>query len=136
MAADISPDIAPIKDNIIDRLGNLSLAWINWFQRIYKTLYFITSSVSSDRGNASITIQTGKDARTQRFNTAITADRTVTLSAVNSWNGARFRIVRQASATGAFNIDVGGLKNLTAASQWIDVEYTGSAWIETGYGAL
>lgn len=132
----ITPDIPPIFDKLINPLNNINNSWINWFQRVYKTLFFTISSVSSDRGNNNITLQAGKDSRTQIFNTAITVGRTITLSATDAWNGARFRIVRQAGATGAFNIDVGGLKNLTAASQWIDVEYTGSAWIETGYGAL
>lgn len=53
----------------------------------------------------------------------------ITLSTTGAYNGAKFRIVREASATGAFNLNVGTgpLKALTAASTWCEVEYDGSA---------
>jgi hypothetical protein len=43
--------------------------------------------------------------------------------------------VRTAASTGAFNLDVGGLKNL-AVGQWADVEYDGAAWFLSRFGAL
>lgn len=50
-------------------------------------------------------------------------------------NGDRFRIVR--TGLGAFTLDVGGLKTIpSATAAWADVEFTGSAWVLTGYGTL
>jgi hypothetical protein len=103
-----------------------------------------TPGVSADRGNSSITLNLGTDAPTQLFNTPLTADRTVTLSASSTtWlgtpaqaNGGKFRIIRTANATGAFNLIVGGIKTLTAAAQWCDVEWNGTAYILTASGTL
>lgn len=74
----------------------------------------------------------------QYFNTAITADRTVTLDTTNGYNGIVVRVVRSAAATGAFNINVGTgpLKQLTAAGQWCEVQYNGSTWLLVAYGTL
>jgi len=95
-------------------------------------------SVSADRGNVGVTVTWQQDASTQIFNTALTADRAVTLSTTNAQAGARFRIVRGAGATGAFNLNVGTgpLKALAAAGQWCDVEYSGTAWVLTASGSL
>jgi hypothetical protein len=96
--------------------------------------------VSSDRGDASVTIVHGQDFETQLFRTALTSDRTITLSAVNAKNGARFRIVR--TALGAHTLDVGGLKTIpNSTAAFVDVEYAivsgvGSFWMLTGYGTL
>lgn len=78
-------------------------------------------------GNASVTLTAGTSARNQLFNTPLTANRTITLSAT-ALMGDRFRITRTAAATGAFNLDVGGLKTLTAAGQWAVVIFDGAAW--------
>jgi len=99
---------------------------------------FQLPQVGADVGDAAKTIQWGVDESTQRWNTAITANRAVTLSTTGATNGARFRIVREAGCTGAFNINVGTgpLKALTAAATWCDVEYDGSAWRLTAAGSL
>lgn len=89
---------------------------------------------SADRGDASLTLQWGNDFQTQRFATALTANRTITLSTANAYNSARFRVVR--TGGGAFNLDVGGLKTLTAANQWAEVEFDGTAWRLTAQGTL
>lgn len=91
--------------------------------------------VSPDRGDASVTIVPGVDSPTQLFNTPLSTNRTITLSATNAFKGASFRVVRTAAATGASTLDVGGLKTL-AAGQWALVEYTGTAWLLTGFGSL
>jgi hypothetical protein len=54
----------------------------------------------------------------------------VTLSTTNAYSGAKFRIVRKATATGAFNINVGigPLKAMGTPGSFVDVEYDGSAW--------
>jgi hypothetical protein len=92
--------------------------------------------ISPNRGDASVTL-TIIDFPTQRFDTALTANRTITLDTVDAWNGHRFRVVRGAAATGAFNLDVGGLKTLAAAGSWADVEYSaGTGWKLVAAGSL
>ncbi len=63
----------------------------------------------------------------------LTADRLVTLSTTFAYPGFKHKIVRTGS--GAFNLDVGGLKNLVQ-NTWCEVTYNGSAWYLSGYGAL
>lgn len=94
--------------------------------------------VGTNVGNANATLSCGSSAPVQRFATALTAGRTVTLSTTGAYRGAKFRIVREAAATGSFNISVGTgpLKALTAAGQWCEVEYDGSAWFLSAYGTL
>jgi hypothetical protein len=93
------------------------------------------SRVSADRADTSQTLTVGTDATTQRWATTLTANRTVTLSTTGAINGDRFRIVR--TGLGAFTLDVGGLKTIpSATAAWVDVEFTGSAWVLTGYGTL
>lgn len=89
-------------------------------------------NVSADRGDASVTLSAA-DATTQRFNTTLTANRTVTLPSTSLTAGMYFDIVRQ--ATGAFNLSVTDgtttFANLTAPNQSARVAYTGSAWVLT-----
>jgi len=87
-------------------------------------------------GDANATFDRNSIYRTLRYNTALTANRTITLSTTNMQNGEKLRVVRTSAATGAFNLDVGGLKTLTAASQWCDVEFNGTAWILVANGTL
>lgn len=91
--------------------------------------------VSADRGDTAQTLVVGTDASTQRWATTLSANRVITLSTTGAVGGDRFRIVR--TGLGAFTLDVGGLKTLpSATAAWADVEYTGSAWVLTGYGTL
>ena len=91
--------------------------------------------VSADRGDTSQTLVVGTDAPTQRWATTLTANRTVTLSTTGAANGDAFRIVR--TGLGLFTLDVGGLKTIPiATAAFADVEFDGSAWRLTGYGAL
>lgn len=93
------------------------------------------AGVSADRGDASVTLVVGVDAPTQRFDTALTANRTATLSTTKAGNGDRFRVVR--TGLGAFTLDVGGLKTIpSATAAFVDVEFDGTTWRLTGYGAL
>jgi hypothetical protein len=91
----------------------------------------------ADNANAAITLISRRSEEVQIWNTALTADRAVTLSTLNQTPGFTFRIVRTAAATGAFNLNVGTgpLKALTAG-QWCDVTWNGSAWVLTGFGSL
>jgi hypothetical protein len=117
-------------------------AWRN--VRIYgavgdvQNIPYANGSVSADNGDAAATLTWQQSDSTQLWNTALGADRAVALSTTNAQEGAVFRIVRGAGATGAFNLNVGTgpLKALAAASTWCDVTYNGSAWVLTAYGAL
>src|SRR5437660_12687008 len=51
-----------------------------------------TSQWGTDRGDNSVTLNAGTDAEIQRFATALTANRTITLG--SGFVGAKFRIVR------------------------------------------
>ncbi len=88
--------------------------------------------VSADRGNGDVTLSAG-DVSVQRFATALTADRTITLPTTGLVNGSGFRVVR--SATGAFTLNVGAATTL-AAGQWCDVMYDGTDWVVTAKGTL
>jgi hypothetical protein len=83
--------------------------------------------------DAAFTLTTLTSAEEQKHTGTLTANRTVTLSATNAHTGSRFRITRTGS--GAFNLDIGGLKNL-ATNTWCEVIYDGAAWYLAAYGAL
>lgn len=70
------------------------------------------------------------------YDTELTEARAVTLATALAHEGMSWRIVRQATATGAFDLDVGGLKTLGGASEWCDVVFDGTSWVLTAYGAL
>lgn len=92
-----------------------------------------TSGVSTDRGDADITLTAGRDAPIQQFATTLTGNRVVTLSGGSS--GAHFRVVR--TGLGAFTLDVGGLKTIpSATAAFVDVAHDGAAWRLVGYGLL
>lgn len=93
-------------------------------------------SLTADVGDAAATLTVGTSARVQRWATALTADRTATLSATGAWRGAEFRIIRDEAATGAFSLIVGSNLARLAPGQWCDVKYTGTAWVLAGYGDL
>lgn len=70
----------------------------------------------------------------QVFHTGtLTADRTLTLTTAGMTTGSVIRFTR--TGTGAFNLIIGGLKNL-ATNTWCDVVFNGSAWVLTAYGSL
>ncbi|MDX0180860.1 hypothetical protein GOC16_08350 [Sinorhizobium meliloti] len=74
-------------------------------------------------GSTSIIFHTG----------SLTAGRAITLSTAGAPIGYMERFVRTGS--GAFDLSIGGLKNLTT-NTWCDVVYNGSAWVLTAYGTL
>lgn len=95
------------------------------------------SSVSADKGNASITVLPYEADSTIVFATPLTADRSVTLSTVGAYNGQKIRIVRTASATGAFNLNVGtGPLKALAPGQYLDAEFNGAAYFLSVFGSL
>lgn len=95
------------------------------------------NQVGADVGDTNKTLTVGLSEPTQVWDTALTADRSVSLSTTGAYNGAKFRIVRTANATGAFNLNVGtGPLKALAVGEWCDVEYNGSAWMLTAFGSL
>lgn len=96
---------------------------------------YVTHPIGADRGDASVTLKAGVDSVVQRWATTLTASRTVTLSTSGAQAGDRFRIVR--TGLGSFTLAVGSLKTIpSATAAFVDVEYDGTAWVLTGYGAL
>lgn len=69
-----------------------------------------------------------------RHTGALTANRTINLSTTGAIaNKTRLWVTR--TGAGAFNLSVGGLKNLTQ-NTWCEVVYNGSAYYLAAYGAL
>lgn len=91
--------------------------------------------VFQNHGDAAATLTVFSSFPTNLWQSPLTANRFVTLSTTNAFSGAKFRIVRSAGATGAFDLNVGGLKILTAG-QWCEVEFDGAAWRLTAFGSL
>lgn len=102
----------------------------------------IVPGLSSAHGNASFSFAPGVDPQTQQWTSAITADRSATADKTGAWAGAKFRVVRLATCTGAFNINVLNgtagptLKAMATPGSFCDVEYDGANWILTAYGVL
>jgi len=94
-------------------------------------------SVYENWGDSDATLTAFSSFPTNFWQSPLTANRTVTLSTTGAVSGSKFRIVRAASSTGAFSLNVGSgpLKSLSAG-QWCDVEYTGSAWALSAFGSL
>ena len=115
--------------------GSASRPWATFFNTVYAILAAVNPSMSSDNGDADLTLTAGRNALIQRFGTALTTNRTITLSTTGAYVGAKFRVVREAGASGGSTLDVGGLKSL-AVSEWCEIGYTGSAWILIGFGSL
>lgn len=85
-------------------------------------------------GDAAVT--TGRAVTTVViYDAPITASRTVTLNVTNPLAGDVVRVTRTAAATGAFNVAIGALKNLTVG-QYGRVFYDGGAWVLDEYGSL
>jgi len=93
----------------------------------------LTSGSFTAFGDVAATLS-AKSSRFNRWQNTLTANRTVTLETTDAYRGQTLHVTR--SGAGAFNLDVGGLKTLTAAGQWCTVVYSGSAWVLVAYGAL
>jgi hypothetical protein len=69
------------------------------------------------------------------FTATMAANRAVTLTTTNAYEGLKFRITR--TGGGAFNLNVGtGPLKALATNTWCEVYYTGSAWALSAYGTL
>jgi len=87
-------------------------------------------------GDAAYTWEPVAGVSLVRYATALTADRTVTLSTTGVVNGHGGRVSRSAGDTGGpWTVSVGGLTTL-ATKEWADFQYTGSAYEITAKGSL
>jgi len=93
-------------------------------------------TVSGNNGDTSPTL-TVNSARTQLFNSPISANRTVTAPTASLCDGLEFDVVRTAAATGAFNLTVFGGKVLPAGSA-VTYRYSSSlaAFVEVSFSTL
>ena len=97
--------------------------------------------MKNDNGDASVTMNL-KAESVQRWNTALTADRNCTLPTSRIYDGRIIRIIRDAGATGAFNLLVKDgattLKTHNAAGQWSEYSYSAAsgAWRLIAAGTL
>lgn len=98
----------------------------------------IRDSIAADNGNADKTLTYASSDPVQRWNTALTANRTATLSTSQAKEGAHFIVVRGAGATGNFSLSVGALATLWAPGQWAEVRYDAgtAAWVLEKMGYL
>lgn len=98
----------------------------------------IAHAIVEDNGDADVTLTNASSARVQRWDTALTVNRTVTLSTSNAKEGAEFVVVRAAGATGNFTLAVGSLATLRAPGEWCSVRYDAgtTAWVLEKYGPL
>lgn len=85
---------------------------------------------SADNGDTSPTFQCWLNSDTQYFNTILTGNRTLTLSTTGAWSGCKVRVVRTASATGAFTLTVNGLALYPGNDA--DFEFIAGAWKTVG----
>lgn len=98
--------------------------------------FVIPAAALSD---AAATLTAGTSARFQILDVPITVARTITLSTTSAFPGAKFRFIRTAAATGAFDLNIGAgtpLKALVPGT-WCEVEYVVLfGWMLKGYGTL
>lgn len=117
--------LAPDDDVVIQRKGG---AWVARSPRQLLADLRKQATVATD---AAFTLTPGTSAEVQCHTGTLTADRTITLG--SGQNGDVFEIARTGS--GAFNLSVGGLKNL-ATNSWCRVVHDGTGWHLTAAGTL
>ena len=95
-------------------------------------------AITPDNGDASVTLTYNSNTPVQGWNTALTANRTATLSTSNAKEGAPFTIIRRSGATGNFSLAVGELCTLWAPGSWARVRYDAgtTAWMLEAQGLL
>lgn len=124
----VSSAFRPSTDATID-LGGSTRRW----RRLFASEQVIMGrqTINTD---ANFTLQPSSlSAPSVRHTGTLTADRTITLSTTGAVDGMSYEISR--SGAGAFNLIVGGLKNL-ATGQWCVVKYDGTAWYLDKFGSL
>lgn len=93
------------------------------------------NSITDARDANVVTALAATDNRTQRFTVALTANRTISLPTTGMHTGQHFRINR--TDTAAFTLAIGTLFTFASGvSGWLDIDYTGTAWVMTARGPL
>lgn len=89
---------------------------------------------TADRGDGNYTVVAGVPLIV-RFQSALTANRTVSFTTTGMLTGSRYRIVR--TGLGVGTLDVGGLKTIpSATAAWVEVLFNGTSMELIGYGTL
>lgn len=91
------------------------------------------NSAAAVATDADFTMVVGTNQNHIQHTGTLTANRTVTLSTSGVVDGDEFTFTR--TGAGAFNLSIGGLKNL-ATNTWCRVKVVGGAWVLQAYGAL
>jgi len=129
-------DVVSLQDQIDDKEPTISAGTSGQYWRGDKTWQTSRPALATIA-----TLATDADATVtptasvyQLFHTGtLTAGRVLTLTTAGMVSGYSMRVTR--AGPGAFNLSVGGLKNLVSNS-WCDVVFSGSAWVLTAYGTL
>lgn len=98
----------------------------------------IREAITVDNGDTSQTLTYNSSTPVQRWNSALGANRTATLSTSNAKEGAAFTIIRGSGATGNFSLAVGALCTLWAPGSWARVRFDAgtTAWVLEAQGLL
>lgn len=96
---------------------------------------FGVPAIGGNNGDSSQTVGVF-DSEVWLWASALSANRVATLSTANAWRGCKRKVLR--TGLGAFTLDVGpGLKTIpNSTAAFVEVTYSGSAWVLTGYGTL
>jgi hypothetical protein len=95
-------------------------------------------AITLDNGDTNQTLTYNSNTAVQRWNTALTTNRTATLSTTGAKEGAHFVVIRGAGATGTATLAVGSLTTLRVPGQWCEVRYDAgsAAWVLEKHGFL
>jgi hypothetical protein len=120
---------------VFDRTLGVWATYNNGWKRASTEL--LTAGVSADMGDAAYALVASTSPKVLRWGTPLTANRNLNAPASSTFNNnPTFRVLREASATGAFNLTVNTTLVVLGPGEWADILYTGSAWILTAGGAL
>lgn len=89
-------------------------------------------SLSSIVGNSDRTLTALVDAPTVLATGALSGIRNWALSNSNAYRGATFRIKREATGLSALLVNGVGV----SLNSWVDMQFDGSAWVQTASGGL
>jgi hypothetical protein len=121
----------PFAGAVTDKTNLAMPLWVRFFNDVYTSIVGLTPNVTYP-GDSSLTL----DPKTLRgsyvWKTALSAPRTITIS-TGAGAGQKIRFTRTSAATGS-TLTFGS--TVIAAGQWMDVEFDGSAWVETAGGTL
>lgn len=107
------------------------IAW--WRQGGAWVAQYIGTTTGLNATTSGFTATVGATPSRTILTGSISSDQTVTLSNTSAYAGAVLKFTRTGAGAGLWSI--GGLKTLTQ-NTWCTVEYDGSAWVLTEYGAL